>query len=111
MVILSDASTDTRAAIEVVMLTYCFILVNDEFTRREAVNRTTTLHLDDGPIKSFDDFGHSTVVQRIRRVTRLMIILVAVKGAVGDHDGRIVEFPVTLVVGKTNAGEKGYRGQ
>ena len=63
--------------------------------------------MNNGPIEPFDHLGHSVVIQRIRRITRLAVVLVTIKGTVSDHDGRIAECPVTLVVGKTNAGNNG----
>ena len=58
--------------------------------------------------------GIPVVVKRIdlpQKELSLLAASVSEKGGIGDHDGRVIEFPVTLVVGKTKAGEKGYRGQ
>ena len=52
----------------------------------------------------FYHFGHFRKIEGVNGVSRLMVMWIAVKRGVGDHDGGVTGFPVVLVVGKVEAG-------
>src|SRR5213594_695302 len=56
-----------------------------------------------------DDVGHASVVERVRRVARRVIPVVAVEGRVGDHHRRVALGPVAPVVREVDARDPGRR--
>src|SRR6266700_6235010 len=49
------------------------------------------------------NFGHSSIIERVRPVGWFMIIPVAKRSGVGDHDGRIALLPERPVIGPAHA--------